>query len=87
MLPGPGFRWDRAQLPRRSLRTGPDLAFVEIAIGEGKRGEGSGLGLVSGGLVFFDRRQRNLRCTCSRVPPEDSDGERAHHKENQASRG
>ena len=45
------------------------------------------LGLVSGGLVFFDRRKRNLGCTCSRVPAEDSDGERAHHKENQAGRG
>ena len=45
------------------------------------------LGLVGGGLVFFDRRKRNLGCTCSRVPAEDSDGERAHHKENQAGRG
>ena len=56
-------------------------------IGAGKRGKGGGLGLVSGGLVFFDRRQRNLGCTCSRVPAEDSDGESAHHKENQAGRG
>ena len=53
----------------------------------GKRGEGRGLGLVGGGLVFFDCRQRNLGCACSRVPAEDSDGERAHHKENQAGRG
>ena len=45
------------------------------------------LGLVSGGLVFFDRRKRNLGGTCSRVPAEDRDGERAHHKENQAGRG
>ena len=48
---------------------------------------GLALGLVGGGLVFFDRRKRNLGCTCSRVPAEDSDGERAHHKENQAGRG
>ena len=45
------------------------------------------LGLVSGGLVFFDRRKRNLGGACSRVPAEDSDGERAHYKENQAGRG
>ena len=52
------------------------------------RGEGEKeLGLVSGGLVFFNRRQRNLGGACSRVPAEDSDGERAHHKENQAGRG
>ena len=51
-----------------------------------QRGEAR-LGLVGGGLVFFDRRKRNLGCTCSRVPAEDSDGERAHHKENQAGRG
>ena len=45
------------------------------------------LRLVSGGLVFFDRRKRNLGCTCSRVPAEDRDGERSHYKENQARRG
>ena len=45
------------------------------------------LGLVSVGLVFFDCRKRNLGCPCSRIPAEDSDGERAHHKENQAGRG
>ena len=45
------------------------------------------LGLVSGGLVFFDRRKRNLGGACSRIPTEDCDGERAHHKKNQAGRG
>ena len=55
-----------------------------ITIGAGKRGEEGGLGLVSGGLVFFDRRQRNLGGACSRVPAEDRDGERAHHQENEA---
>ena len=45
------------------------------------------LGLVSGGLVFFDRRKRNLGGACSCIPAKDSDGERAHHKENQAGRG
>ena len=45
------------------------------------------LGLVSGGLVFFDRRKRNLGGTCSRIPAEDPNGERAHHKKNQAGRG
>ena len=58
-----------------------------IAIGAGKRGEGGGLGLVGGGLVFFDRRKRNLGCTCSRVPAEHPDGEGAHHQENEAGRG
>ena len=56
----------------------------------GQRNEGKErrrLGLVGGGLVFFDRRQRNLGRTCSRIPAEDSDGERAHHKENQGGRG
>ncbi len=51
------------------------------------RGEGEReLGLVGGGLVFFDRRKRNLGGACSSIPAEDPDGERAHHKENQAGR-
>ena len=57
-------------------------------IGRGSEGkERRRLGLVGGGLVFFDRRQRNLGGSCSRVPAEDRDGECAHHKENQAGRG
>ena len=70
---------------------------AECSVGEGAEcsvGEGvecsvgkPRLGLVGGGLVFFDRCKRNLGGTCSRIPAEDSDGERAHHKENQAGRG
>lgn len=88
MLPGPGFRWDRFRVRDASPRSVPSVPSVEgLLSGQGSEGKEGGLGLVGGGLVFFDRRQRNLGGTCSRVPPEDSDGERAHYKENQAGRG
>ena len=89
MLPGPGFRWDRYRVRDASPRSVPSVPSIEGSLsGQGSEGkERRRLGLVGGGLVFFDRRKRNLGCTCSRVPAEDSDGERAHHKENEAGRG
>lgn len=89
MLPGPGFRWDRFRVRDASSRSVPSVPSAEgLLSGQGSEGkERRRLGLVGGGLVFFDRRKRNLGCTCSRVPAEHPDGEGAHHKENQAGRG
>ena len=89
MLPGPGFRWDRYRVRDASPRSVPSVPSIEGSLsGQGSEGkERRRLGLVGGGAVFFDRRQRNLGGACSRVPAEDRDGECAHHKENQAGRG
>ena len=76
-----GVVWGKRRLRTRLGRVGSRGGAQRGAAGK------LPLGLVSGGLVFFDCRKRNLGCTCSRIPAEDSDGERAHHKENQAGRG
>ena len=89
MLPGPGFRWDRFRVRDASSRSVPSVPSAEgLLSGQGSEGkERRRLGLVGGGLVFFDCCKRNLGRTRSRVPAEDSDGECTHHQENEAGRG